>query len=84
VNHHLAVLVDGLPLPDDEAHAFWERYSAWMQEHRADLAGFASIEGLESVHPEMHSGRAVLVASRKAPQRAYAAAPKVVPKPPKR
>jgi hypothetical protein len=73
----LAALVDGVPLGDAEARALWARFSAHMEAHEGDLAGFAKIEGFTSVHPEMHSGRAVLVASRSAPQRPYAEAPVV-------
>jgi hypothetical protein len=72
----LRVIVDGTPLPDDEALAFWKRFSGWMEEHQGDLAGFARTENLASVHPEMHKGGPVLVASRTAPQRPYAVAPK--------
>jgi hypothetical protein len=72
----LRVVVDGKPLPDDEARAFWERFSAWMEEHAGDLAGFARAESLASVHPEMHGGAPVLVGSRTAAQKAYASAPK--------
>jgi hypothetical protein len=72
----LAVLVDAVALPEAEARAFWNRYSDWMQDHPGDLEGFARAEGLASVHPEMHRGRAVLVASHKGPQRPYGAAPK--------
>lgn len=69
----LAVLVDGTPMPDAEARAFWERFSAWMEEHRGDLAGFASREGFASVHPGVDAGRPILRASRSASQKPYAA-----------
>jgi hypothetical protein len=72
----LRVLIDGEPLPDEEAIAFWKRFSAWMDEHPGDLAGFAGSESLKSVVPEMHSGAPVLVASRSAPQKPYTTAPK--------
>jgi hypothetical protein len=72
----LRVLVDGEPLPGQEAIAFWKRFSEWMDEHPGDLAGFASSEALSSVQPEMHDGVPVLVASRTAPQRPYGVAPK--------
>ena len=68
----LAVLVDGEPLAEAEARAFCARFSAHMETNRGDLAGFAKAEGFASVHPETRGGRAVLVASRSAPQRAYA------------
>jgi hypothetical protein len=71
----LAVIVDGTPLPDEEARAMWKRFSDHMDVHKGDLVGFAKAEGFASVHPEMHNGRAVLVASRSAPQRAYGNAP---------
>jgi hypothetical protein len=72
----LRVLIDGAPLPDEEAIAFWKRFSGWMDENPSDLAGFAKSEGFASVTPEMHSGAPVLVASRSAPQKPYTSAPK--------
>ncbi len=72
----LRVLIDGEPLPDQEAIAFWKRFSAWMDEHPGDLGGFAASEGLKSVTPEMHGGAPVLVASRTAGQKPYTTAPK--------
>lgn len=72
----LAVLVDTVALPEAEAQAFWKRYSDWMQHHPGDLEGFAKAEGLATVHPEMHHGRAVLVASHTGTQRPYGPAPK--------
>ena len=68
----LVVLVDGAPLPDDEARRLWERFSAWMEEHPGDLAGFAAKEGYASVHPGVENGRPVLRASHKDRQRPYA------------
>jgi hypothetical protein len=72
----LRVLIDGNPLPDEEAIAFWKRFSAWMDQNPSDLKGFAEAEGLSSVTPEMHSDAPVLVASRSAPQKPYTSAPK--------
>lgn len=72
----LSVVVDGAPMPEDEARAFWQRFSAWMEEHPGDLAGFAAAEGYASVHPRVDGGRPVLVASRTAAQRPYAPADK--------
>jgi hypothetical protein len=68
----LAVIVDGEPLPVDEARAFWGRFSAYMEEHKGDLAGFAKQEGFASVHPAMQNGEAILLASRTSAQRPYA------------
>ncbi|MBX3206748.1 MAG: hypothetical protein KF764_16885 [Labilithrix sp.] len=78
----LAVLVDGVALPEDDARALWERFSAWMEEHRGDLAGFAAAEGFASIHPGVDGGRPVLLASKTAPQRAYATATAVETRPP--
>jgi hypothetical protein len=72
----LSVVLDGQPLPTEEGLAFWKRFSAWMDEHPGDLAGFAKSEGLASVHPEMHDGAPVLVASRTGAQKPYTTAPK--------
>lgn len=69
----LSVLVDGAPLPEAEAVAFWDRFSRWMEEHRGDLAGFATQEGYASVHPGVDGDRPVLRASKTAGQRPYAA-----------
>jgi hypothetical protein len=67
----LSVTVDGAPLPDDEARAFWARFSAHMEDKRGDLEGFARAEGFTSVHPEVHGGVPALVVSRTAPQKKY-------------
>ena len=72
----LGVFIDGEPMPPNEARAFWARFSAYMEEHKGDLAGFATQEGFASVHPSMKDGQAVLLASRSATQRAYAAVDK--------
>jgi hypothetical protein len=72
----LGVIVDGVPMPEEEARAFWQRFSAHLEEKRGDLAGFAQAEGFASVHPETHGGLPVLVVSRTAPQKAYGNAPK--------
>ncbi|MDB4937881.1 MAG: hypothetical protein JWP87_4853 [Labilithrix sp.] len=69
----LSVLVDGAPMAEAEALAFWDRFSAWMEEHRGDLAGFAAQEGFASVHPGVDGDRPVLRASKTAGQRPYVA-----------
>jgi hypothetical protein len=68
----LSVLVDGAPMAEPEALAFWERFSTWMEEHRGDLAGFAAQEGFASVHPGVDGDRPVLRVSKTAGQRPYA------------
>ncbi len=67
----LSVLVDGAPMGEDEARALWARFSAYMEENRGDLAGFAKQEGFASVHPATGAQGAALIASRTAPQRPY-------------
>lgn len=74
---NLVVLVDDVALPDDQARDLWGRFSAWMDEHRGDLAGFAAREGYASVHPAVDGGHPVLLASTTAAQRPYAPAPPV-------
>jgi hypothetical protein len=59
----LAVEIDGRALPEPEAREVWTRFSAWMDEHRGDLAGFARREGWASVRPDTRGGGAVLVVS---------------------
>jgi hypothetical protein len=59
-------------MPAEEARAFWGRFSAYMEEHKGDLAGFAKQEGFASVHPSMKDGSAILLASRTSAQRPYA------------
>ncbi len=76
----LAVTVDGVPLPAEEARALWARFSTYMEEHRGDLGGFAKAEGFVSAHPRSVNGKAVLVLSRTAPQEAYGAPAKPGPK----
>jgi hypothetical protein len=70
----LAVKIDGELLSEDDGRALWQRFSAYMEANRGDLAGFAASEGLASIHPAMEGGRAILVGSRSAtaPQRPYA------------
>ncbi len=72
----LAVLVDGVAMPEDEARAVWSRFSDYMEAHRGDLGGFAKSEGYVSAHPRSEGGRATLVLSRSAPQEAYGTPPK--------
>jgi len=71
----LAVTIDGVQLPDEEARALWTKFSEHMDEHRGDMAGFAKLHGYVSVAPEARGGQAVLVVrTTKAPQ--VAALPK--------
>jgi hypothetical protein len=73
----LSVIIDGVAIPEDDARAFWKRFSAHMDANKGDLAGFAKSEGLTSVVPEQGRGGAVLRCSKTAPQTAYANAAKM-------
>ena len=68
----ISAVVDGVALPDEDARALWERFSAWMEDHRGDLGGFAEKEGFSSVHPGVDPAGPVLRASRSEKQRPYA------------
>lgn len=70
----LTVLVDGVPMPEAEARAFWERFSAHMELHKGDLGGFAKAEGFASVRPALGPSGPQLLASRSGTQTAYATA----------
>ena len=55
------MIVDDVPLPEDEARALWTRFSAHMDAHQGDMAGFAKENGWVSAAPEYRKGQAVLV-----------------------
>jgi len=74
---YLSVVVDGVALPEADARAFWERFSAYMDAHRGDLAGFARVEGFASVRPVVGEDGPELVVSRSASQVPYRNAEKV-------
>src|SRR5579883_1503294 len=76
MGRRLRVVVDGSELAEQEARELWQRFSAWMDRHHGDLAGFARAESLASVFPEVHDGEPVLVASRTTSQRDYTTAPR--------
>jgi hypothetical protein len=57
----LAVRVDDKPLADEEARELWVAFSAHMDEHEGDAAGFAKARGWASATPTYARGQAVLV-----------------------
>ncbi len=57
----LVVIADGRTLPDEEARAIWRRFSAHLDAHENDFAGFARKEGVASAKTESRAGKAVLV-----------------------
>lgn len=77
----LRVIVDGVPLPPEEARAFWGRFSAHLDAEKGDLAGFAAREGFASVRPAVEGGRPVLLVSRTEAQTPYADASRVAKAP---
>ena len=79
----LLALIDGVALPDEEGRALWREFSAHMDEHRGDMAGFAKKKGWVSVSPEHRGGKAVLLVRTTAapPQPAEAPRPAAKPRP---
>jgi hypothetical protein len=67
----LLARVDGALLPEKEARDLWARFSAYMDEHRGDLGGFAKQEGLTSIRPSFEDGAAILIASHTEAQAPY-------------
>ena len=61
----LVAVIDGAPLPEEEARALWKRFSEHMDVHQGDMAGFAAQNGFASVSPEYRAGQAVLVVCTK-------------------
>jgi hypothetical protein len=57
----LAVRIDGKELSPEEARALWQEFSAHLDEHTLDFAGFAKKKGWTSIKPEHRDGRALLV-----------------------
>ena len=70
----LTVRVDGVVMADEDARAFWARFSEHMETNKGDLAGFARAEGFASVRPTLGPDGPELVVSRTAPQQPYARA----------
>jgi hypothetical protein len=79
----LAAWIDGTPLAEEEARALWKEFSEHMDEHRGDMAGFATKKGWFSVLPEHRAGKAVLMVrtSATAKMAPPPAAPKPAPRP---
>ena len=74
---------DGHALEPDDARELWAHFSAWMDEHPGDLAGFAAALGVTSVRPALDAGGAVLVVSTTEAQTAYGNASRIGPAPAK-
>ena len=47
----LAVIVDGSPLPEEEARTFWARFSEYMDAHAGDLSRVRPKRGLRERAP---------------------------------
>lgn len=59
----LAVVRDGVDLPEDQARALWRAFSEHMERNHEDAEGFARAHGFLSVRAEHRRGRAVLIVS---------------------
>ncbi len=65
---------DGIDLPKAEALGVWQKFSAWMEAHPGDLAGFAEEIGAKSVRPTLDVRGPVLLISGSEVQQAYGSA----------
>lgn len=59
----LAVVRDGVDLPEEQARALWRAFSEHMERSHDDYDGFARDHGFLSVRAEHRRGRAVLIVS---------------------
>ena len=57
----LAAVIDGVTLGEEEARVLWTAFSAHMDAHQGDMAGFARRKGWFAVAPEYRQGKAVLL-----------------------
>lgn len=62
----LAVVRDGIPLPEEQARALWRAFSEHMEQNPHDVDGFARAHGFARVRTETRRGRAVLLVSSRA------------------
>lgn len=62
----LAVVRDGISLPEDQAKALWRAFSEHMEQNPHDVDGFARSHGFARVRTEHRRGRAVLLVSSRA------------------
>jgi len=90
----LRAVLDGQPLPPDEAHTLWTRFSAYMDDNEGDFAGFAAALGFTEAKVGMVEGKPTLQLSsrgrsgaapseRKKPKEPKAQRPKPAPNSPK-
>jgi hypothetical protein len=57
----LAAMIDGVTLALEPARELWKEFSAHMDAHEGDMAGFAKLKGWFAVAPEYRQGKAVLL-----------------------
>lgn len=60
MNERLIAVVDGVPLAPEDARKLWERFSAHMEAHQGDFAGFAQREGYQAASVDVVMGRPTL------------------------
>jgi hypothetical protein len=56
----LAVLRDGVDLPEEQARALWRAFSEHLDRNAGDVEGFARAHGFVGVRAEHRRGRAIL------------------------
>jgi hypothetical protein len=85
-HRQLAAVVDGRHLDEDDARALWTRFSAHMDAHEGDFAGFAASEGLVSSRVAVVEGVPTLTLERTKAAASPSPKPpaKGAPEPPKR
>lgn len=57
----LAVIRDGVDLPEEQARALWRAFSEHMERTHLDYEGFARDHGFAKVKAEHRRGKAVLI-----------------------
>ncbi len=62
----LAVVRDGIELPEEQARALWRAFSEHMEQNPHDFEGFARAHGFVQVRAEHRRTRAVLLVSSRA------------------
>ena len=62
----LAVVRDGIELPEEQARALWRAFSEHMEQNPHDVEGFAKAHGFALVRAEHRRTRAVLLVSSRA------------------
>ena len=65
----LSAMVDATPLDAETARELWQRFSAYMETHRNDFAGFARSEGFAHAEVAVRGGTPTLTLLSKRPKK---------------